>query len=132
MARFGPRLRATVIVVKPSGVGLDWAIRDAVPVLRTLRAVEVVTDEGGDEAERFGARTSGHVLLYSPRGALLFSGGITRTRGQEGPSTGQDALVNAILRSEAATTTANVFGCGLRSPDAGVVGKDTRSAREAR
>jgi hypothetical protein len=57
----------------------------AIPMTRSI------PDPGGVEARRFGAMTSGHVLVYDRSGKLLFSGGIAGARGQEGDNTGSDA-----------------------------------------
>ena len=63
--------------------------------------MRVVNDVEGVEARRFGAQTSGTTSLYSPDGRLLFSGGITSSRGHEGDNAGEDALTQAISGSPA-------------------------------
>ena len=55
---------------------------------RTCRGWRCVLDPGGAEARRFGVATSGHVLLYDTRGDLIFSGGITPGRGEQGDNAG--------------------------------------------
>ncbi len=70
-------------------------------------------DEGGREARRFGARTSGFVLLYSSTGRLLFSGGVTGSRGHQGGNYGIRQLSESIRSGKAASKSGFVFGCAL-------------------
>jgi hypothetical protein len=73
----------------------------------------VIRDQGGVEARRFDVEGSGHVLLYAPSGKLLFSGGITPSRGHEGDNAGRSAIVSLILRGHAPVDHTPVFGCSL-------------------
>ena len=109
-----PDLYLSLIV--PAGAGAGWI--DG-PVLRnasSIRGVRVVVDPGGRFAERLGATTSGHVLVYGGDGALLFSGGITSARAHEGDSIGQNAIVRALYGGKPPVDRTPVFGCGLKSP----------------
>ncbi|MBI1916912.1 MAG: RedB protein [Planctomycetes bacterium] len=86
-----------------------------------LPDVQVLWDDGGREAARFGARTSGHVLLFAPDGDLLFSGGITPSRGHPGESPGRDALVTLLGGGDewgplTPPVRTDVFGCPLVTP----------------
>jgi len=58
--------------------------------------VTIVTDADGAEANRFGAETSGHTLLFDFGRRLLFSGGITDSRGHTGDNAGESAIVALI------------------------------------
>jgi hypothetical protein len=89
------------------------------PVLRTASAIKglnVVIDADGEFADRLGAKTSGHTLLYGADGKLLYSGGITNARAHEGDAAGQNAIVAALYGKAQGTKDAPVFGCGLHSP----------------
>lgn len=87
-----------------------WEEAAAVPQAR------LASDPNGAEAARFGARTSGHVLLFDASGTLLFSGGITPARGHAGDNPGRSALA-ALLAGKAAPVARNrVFGCPLFNP----------------
>lgn len=72
-----------------------------------------VLDRGGLEASRFGATTSGLVLLFDRQGALRFRGGVTSGRGHEGDNDGAVALEAALRGRPGAGAWARVFGCGL-------------------
>jgi hypothetical protein len=72
----------------------------------------VTADPDGVEARRFGAATSGHLVVYGEDGRLAFAGGITGSRGHRGDNTGRRA-VERILDGEPASPTHDVFGCGL-------------------
>jgi hypothetical protein len=70
-------------------------------------------DEGGREAARFRALTSGAVLLYGAHGNLLFQGGITGARGHEGDNLGASHLLAALETGRRAGPLSQVFGCAL-------------------
>jgi hypothetical protein len=73
----------------------------------------VVWDEGGAEARRFGATTSGHAVLYSPDGRLLFRGGLTGARGHAGDNANLDALAAVLDGAPSPHINVPVFGCPL-------------------
>jgi hypothetical protein len=78
-----------------------------------LPNTRVLWDNDGEEAKRFGAATSGYMLLYDARGTLLFRGGVTVSRGHEGDNEGFDNLVVALRSGRRARTPSRVFGCGI-------------------
>jgi hypothetical protein len=79
----------------------------------TIPGLIALSDKGGVEAKLFDGKTSGQVLVYDPKGQLLFSGGITGARGHEGGNPGLDRVF-AVLRGEPAeSSTSPVFGCAL-------------------
>jgi hypothetical protein len=74
---------------------------------------QVVPDTNGLLARRFGAATSGEVILYSADGRLLYQGGITPMRASTGESLASIALRRALVNGEAQSKTFNVFGCPI-------------------
>lgn len=68
------------------------------------------------------AYTSGACFLYDPNGQLAFAGGVTASRGHEGPSAGQVAIRNAILSSSTPSTLAQtpVYGCEILDANASI------------
>jgi hypothetical protein len=75
--------------------------------------VHLIEDPGGCEAARFGAQTSGDVLLYGADARLLFRGGITPGRGHVGDNPGWDAIIRLISGGSTSLSEAPVFGCPL-------------------
>jgi len=73
-------------------------------------------DDDGVEAARFGAATSGQVILYDRDGRLLFSGGITASRGHAGDNDGRDAIVSLLGGGRGTRHSSPVFGCSLLEP----------------
>ena len=105
------RVATTVLMVRPAGVAPGWERTGLWSAAAAIPGVTVLTDDGGVEAARFGAVTSGQALLFSPAGRLLFRGGITPGRGHAGDSGGMDAIA-ALARGEpAAVVDTPVFGC---------------------
>jgi hypothetical protein len=117
VAREPDKARVEVVFVKPEGAGSDWAktsLREQAAAIPDVRLI----DDDGTLAHRLGAETSGYVVLYDARGKLLFSGGITRSRGHEGDNSGRRSIC-ALLHGDAdAAVGVNtpVYGCPLFSP----------------
>jgi hypothetical protein len=123
MAACGNRLAAQVLFFRPDNQSEEWAHTGLWDDARAISGVQVRTDTGGHLAELFGARTSGQVLIYSPSGRLLFSGGITDGRGHVGDNAGLDAAIAAArgeLPAGAGVVTANVYGCEIGGPSQAV------------
>ncbi|MBN9663274.1 MAG: hypothetical protein J0H49_34055 [Acidobacteria bacterium] len=80
---------------------------------RSLPGVVVHVGMPPETARIWGARTSGQVFLYSVDGRLLFSGGITFSRGHEGLNLGHSAIVAFLRTGKLSTNHAPVFGCSL-------------------
>jgi len=83
-----------------------------------IPGVSVRFDPFGVEAANFGGSVSGQTMLYDPSGHLAFSGGITATRGHQGPNAGVDSILLAVSGKAGAVARTSVFGCSLRDPDA--------------
>jgi len=118
MAKAQGRLDAFVLFLKPEGTGQDWEKGALWRSAAAIPGVTALRDEGGAQAERFGAITSGQVLVYDAGGALRFSGGITPARGHAGDNAGR-AAVEALLGDETAPLARAehaVYGCELANP----------------
>jgi hypothetical protein len=109
------RPRTYVLFLKPSSVDAGWEQTDLWTRAAALPNVTVLRDDDGVEARRFGVETSGQTLLYDDRGTLIYSGGITGSRGHAGENAGELALVALLTRGRADRSNANVFGCSLFS-----------------
>lgn len=84
MAHSQGLVNANAVFVKPAGFGESWEQTDLWRSATDIPGVYSTVDENGVEARRFGSATSGQVALYSGEGQLLFSGGITGSRGHSG------------------------------------------------
>jgi len=110
------RLAAHVSFYRPKDAGADWYETDLWRSAALIPGVRVASDPDGAETERFGATTSGHAALYDPRGNLLYSGGITSSRGHAGENLGRLTVRDLVLGRDGPRTTLPVFGCALRAP----------------
>ncbi len=106
----GPKAPATLVIVVAGDPAL---LGDRLDRFRDAR---IVTDHGGVEAARFGAKTSGHVVAYDEQGALAFAGGITPARGHVGDNMGRRSLERILAGSSAVDARRVVLGCSLESP----------------
>jgi hypothetical protein len=113
MAHALGKVNAYVLFVKPRNAGPDWDDTDLRASAAAIPGITVVTDENGKEAARFGAETSGHTLVFDSNGALLFTGGITASRGHAGNNAGESAVLAAINQQPLERGRTPVFGCSL-------------------
>jgi hypothetical protein len=118
MADCDGRLSATVFVLRPASMSSGWEKTDLWTDAAAIPGVRVVCDEASVVARRFGAATSGQALLYAADGRLLFSGGITESRGHVGDNAGADAVRKLTLNPNSppeGVLYTDVFGCSLHT-----------------
>ena len=112
----GSSLLVPVFVpAEPAAAG-PWMESDTVRMIRAaLPQAVIVADRGGTEAERFGALTSGTILVYDARGQRIFQGGITDRRGGEGDNPGLRQLARTLSGAHklGKQDTSPVFGCPI-------------------
>jgi hypothetical protein len=113
MARAVGKVNAYVLFVKPRGAGSDWDDTDLRRSAAAIPGVTVLTDENGTEAARFGAETSGHTLVFDRNGTLVFSGGITASRGHAGDNAGESAVLATLSQQPIEHNRTPVYGCSL-------------------
>ena len=107
------RLTAYVLLLKPTGFADGWEKTDLWESAAKIPGVQVLHDDEGAEARRFHAATSGQTMLYDAEGRLLFSGGITASRGHSGDNAGRSAIVSLVNAGTADRDETFVFGCEL-------------------
>jgi hypothetical protein len=113
MAHAQGRVTAYVLFLKPAGFSDQWEKTDLWQSAARIPGVNVLIDDGGSEARRFHAATSGQTMLYDAEGRLLFSGGITGSRGHAGDNAGRSAIVSLLQTGTAKRAETFVFGCQL-------------------
>jgi hypothetical protein len=115
MSRCQSLVTAQVLFYRPADFPEGWERSDLWHRAAHIPGVNNVSDDDGFEANRFGAVTSGQVVLYSPEGALLFNGGITVSRGHQGASPGLESLVSCLIQGKPDRSPWPVFGCPLQN-----------------
>jgi len=113
MAHCQGQLTAQVLFLKPADSIDGWEKTDLWHSAATIPGVNVMVDDAGREARRFRAQTSGQTILYDAKGYLLFSGGITSSRGHSGDNFGRSAIRSLLTKGMAERTETFVFGCSL-------------------
>jgi hypothetical protein len=113
LARATNHPKTYVLFLKPSSFDTGWERTDLWRSASALPGVTVLSDDNGVEAQHFGVYTSGETLLYDSGGSLIFSGGITGSRGHAGDNAGEQALVSLLTRGGARQRASSVFGCPL-------------------
>ncbi len=107
------KLTATVVFIRPQEFAAGWEKTDLWYLAESIPNVSLHADEHGKETERFAAKTSGHSFLFSVAGDLLFSGGMTPSRGHEGGNNGKLFVESYALTGSVIGTSNPVYGCGL-------------------
>ena len=113
LAQSGGRIAAHVLFFRPSNESADWAHTELWRTAATIPGVTVQDDIDDALARKFGAETSGYVLLYDPHGKLLFRGGITGSRGHAGDNVGESAIISLAMGKPASVAQTPVYGCSL-------------------
>jgi hypothetical protein len=114
LARATTHPKTYVLFLKPATTDASWEQTDLLKRAATLSGVRVIRDDDGVEATRFGVQTSGQTFLYDSHGTLVFSGGITGSRGHAGENTGELSLISLLSHSNTTDRRAtSVFGCPL-------------------
>ena len=113
MAESQERVNANVVFVRPWEFPDEWEKTDLWSKVAAIPGVTMSVDQGGIEAQRFGSQTSGQVMVYSPQGQLLFSGGITSSRGHSGDNEGRSAIVTLLTQGRSEKRETPVYGCPL-------------------
>ena len=117
MAQASVRPQTYVLFLKPAQFAHDWEKSSLWHSAAAIPNVTVVRDDDGLEAHRFGAATSGQTMLYDANGRLLFSGGITGSRGHAGDNAGRTAILALLHRETSGRDSSFVFGCSLFTSD---------------
>ena len=113
LAKCGGQIAANVIFFKPDNLPVGWEQTDLRQSALSIPGVTVLDDTNGVMAQKFGAETSGFVLLYDMHGKLLFRGGITDGRGHEGDNAGEEAIIALATGKNSTVKQTQVFGCSL-------------------
>ena len=116
LAKCEGKLAAEVWLYRPASASADWTHTGLRKTAESLPGVSVHEDVDGAEARRYGADTSGFVVLYDPQGKLVFHGGITSGRGHAGDNAGEDAIISWVTGQSLPLDHTPVFGCPVLKP----------------
>jgi hypothetical protein len=113
LTRCQSEMTVHVFFIKPPGLPQDWTVSPLWNSAAEIPGVNVAADSDGAEARRFGAESSGYVVLYDEHGKLQFNGGITSARGHAGDNAGANVIVSWANERAVRIGQTPVFGCGL-------------------
>lgn len=113
LTQAGGKAEIHVLFIAPRTMPDDWTQSALWKNAAMIPGVVVQPDPDGAEATRFGAESSGYVVLYDKRGQLLFNGGITAARGHAGDNAGENVIVSLLNGHDVNLKHTAVFGCGL-------------------
>jgi hypothetical protein len=107
------RFDGSVVLFKPADTGAGWEQTDLARSAEAIPGVRLIVDVDAKLARKFCVTTSGQTFLFSPTGALMFSGGITAARGHEGDNAGKAAIVALLTDKPTNVVQTPVFGCPI-------------------
>jgi hypothetical protein len=113
LAHTPQKLSVHILFLDPEGSDKDWTHSDLWKLAEAIPGVTIWRDTKGTEASLFHADTSGHSVLYSSAGSLMFQGGITVARGHLGDNAGLEAVLTLAGGKTPAQAHTAVFGCPL-------------------
>ena len=91
----------------------EWTKTSLSKFAEHLKPGSTFIDRSAVEARRFGVLTSGHVLVFSASGKILFSGGVTAAKGHDGENRGGLALRSLCRGDDLPLIEQPVFGCPI-------------------
>jgi hypothetical protein len=115
MARLNGRVNAQILFVVPEGLANGWEQGELWQQAQRIPGIQMAPDRDGKEAERFGSKTSGQVMLFAADGRSIFRGGITAGRGHVGANAGRSAIESIVLGAQQVVDSTMVFGCPLQN-----------------
>lgn len=122
-------VKAVIVFYRPDGSSESWAHTNLWETAKENKLINVIEDEGGRMAYKFGALTSGQTYLYDFSGKLVFSGGITETRGHIGNNEGRRSIAAILDKTQTLGNRSKVFGCAILSSNE--IKKLTREIKNA-
>lgn len=102
-----------VFFIQPASKDRGWVESSSWALAKMIPEAEVITDPYGSVARMFNAQVSGEAVLYSADGELLFSGGITPSRGHIGENRGAKSIIEAVRLGKTTTQRTPTYGCAL-------------------
>jgi len=106
-----------VVATVPENADDGWTETNTIREAQKLPNARLFVDRGGIEAARFGANTSGFVMLFNESSDRVYAGGITVARAHEGANAGRDALTQILQGRRASAPENPAFGCRLCLPE---------------
>jgi hypothetical protein len=113
LSRHQGQVQATCFFVWPDSQGEDWLHSPIWQQASRIPGLRIVVDPQGRRAAMLGAYTSSQTYLYGRDDRLLFSGGITGSRGHAGENSSSALLESLILAPRVGQVPAStqVYGC---------------------
>ncbi len=118
MCAMDPLPLVQIVAVVPQHADRSWLESAVIRRALHLPSAQLVIDEEGREARRFGAEISGTVVYFDHRHHLQYCGGVTGARGHVGNNTGRSSLFQIIARRRSALPDMRpALGCQLIQTD---------------
>lgn len=112
-------LNIKVFFIQPASKDSDWVHSPLWDFARSIPDAEASVDHLGVLAKELNAQVSGETFLYSPTGELLFTGGITPSRGHVGENVGRTAIDDLTTVGRTKYSRTRVYGCSLFNNEEG-------------
>lgn len=111
--KFSADVQIVAFAYRPAQESDSWIESRTTRLLKSIAGTQVLVDPDGKTTKDFGVVTSGHFLIYGADRNLVFSGGITPSRGHEGDSRASSQFIHSVNRYSREFTSWPVFGCSI-------------------
>lgn len=113
MPRLEGKVRSYILFAKSEGEPAAPRSENRI-LAESIRGVTILDDEAAREADRFGATTSGQIMLYDTGGRILFSGGIAPLPHYSGES----PMIHSLVAAIESTSGGGPMGARVQMPNA--------------
>lgn len=112
IATFANKPMIVAYAFVPTGESESWIESETTDKLRAFGNVSILADHDAKACQQFDVATSGHLLVYNDA-KLIFSGGITPSRGHEGGCDSGLAFLHSVNGLSTRRIEWPVFGCAI-------------------
>lgn len=113
LSNFPNRLNVVLVFISPDSANKDWHKTSLWLQASGISGLDLFVDTERRETSLFNSKSSGEVLLYDRNGYLLYSGGLTASRGHQGDNIGRDSIEYYLQHGLMKHSSAPSFGCEL-------------------
>ena len=113
VAKSNQQINLNIVFYHPEKFPQKWVKTSLYHRAERILRAKLSIDTRQQEIHNFRPQTSGQVYLYSQSGKLIYSGGITGSRGHEGDNVGSRTILTWINDGTLLQEKAFVFGCSL-------------------
>jgi len=114
-----PHMQVDLLFIKPPKMPVEWVKSDLWRTASAFPNSRLIVDEQGKLSATLHAQNSGQTYLYDADGHLVYSGGLTASRGHAGDNDGLGSIISIVNKETTISNAKPVFGCPLFNSSVG-------------